>query len=898
MVSIIGFVQTAYRKGVFVGFIYAMMTGAALAAYLSPEQFNAQSSMEIAATSRQTADLLQRHPDADILLFPEDRTQPIRIRHALPQCWIEKGPTDQFQGQAQPGEFYVFQIGVFAARKPVTDIQVRYTDLQGPAGRIISTETIRCFNLGGTDWLGRSFQKRISVAQGQVQALWFGVQIPQHLPSGPYHGKLVIQANPSSARIPIELTVTVSGEALSDSGDADLWRHARLRWLDSSLGLDTEVTKPYTPLEVTENTISCLGRQIVLGQTGLPRRLATLFSHTDSALGTQGTDLLTGPVELKIETDQGIVPWQDGTPEIIRQEAGEVQWQSQSTGPGFDLTVQAHMEYDGHVSYRMTVKARRAASVRDIRLEIPLQRTVAKYMMGMGHKGGLCPPDFQWKWDRAKHQDSLWVGDVHAGLQCKLKGPDYARPLVNIYYRYKPLKLPDAWYNAGRGGCSLSQVNDDTVRVQAFSGPRRLAAGQSLHFEVDLLLTPVRPLDTRAHWRNRYYHNGDGASLPTWLGAARQGGAQIVNIHHGNDLNPFINYPFHEQTVTDLTTYLESVHQAGLKGKIYYTVRELTNHMTELWALRSLGDEVFIAGAGNTERTIINPKGADPWLQTHLGTDYVPAWRHTFRSGQYQGHVDAAIVTNGMSRWHNYYVEGLQWLVQNTAMDGIYIDDVAYDRKVMQRVRKVLDRNRPECLIDVHSWNHFNGRAGFASCANLYMEHFPYIDSIWFGEGFNYNESPDYWLVEISGIPFGLMGQMLQGGGNPWRGMIYGMSTRLPWSGNPTAIWQFWDQFEIQDKQMIGYWSEDCPVRTDHDDVLATVYRGEQRSLVSVASWAKKTVQYRLVIDWDTLGLDRTQTSLYAPSIPDFQSAKTWGIDDAIDIEPGRGWLLVLDTQD
>ena len=190
--------------------------------------------------------------------------------------------------------------------------------------------------------------------------------------------------------------------------------------------------------------------------------------------------------------------------------------------------------------------------------------------------------------------------------------------------------------------------------------------------------------------------------------AAKEGVANIINIHHGNDLNPFINYPFQEQTVKDLAAYIDSVHGAGLMAKIYYTVREITNHMTELWALRSLGDEVFMAGAGNDERTIINPKGADPWLQEHLRTNYVPAWRHAFSSGKYQGHVDAAIVTNGMSRWHNYYIEGLQWLLKNLAIDGIYIDDVAYDRKVMQRVRKVFDRNRPGCLIDVHSWNHFN----------------------------------------------------------------------------------------------------------------------------------------------------------------------------------------------
>ena len=70
-------------------------------------------------------------------------------------------------------------------------------------------------------------------------------------------------------------------------------------------------------------------------------------------------------------------------------------------------------------------------------------------------------------------------------------------------------------------------------------------------------------------------------------------------------------------------------------------------------------------------------------------------------------------------------------------------------------------------MIDLHSWNHFDPTAGYACCLNLYMEHLPYIDRIWIGEGRDYNTPPDYWLVEISGIPFGVMGEMLERGAIP-----------------------------------------------------------------------------------------------------------------------------------
>jgi len=200
-------------------------------------------------------------------------------------------------------------------------------------------------------------------------------------------------------------------------------------------------------------------------------------------------------------------------------------------------------------------------------------------------------------------------------------------------------------------------------------------------------------------------------------------------------------------------------------------------------------------------------------------------------------------------------------------------------------------------LIDFHSGNNFHPQYGLSNCANQYMEHFPYIDSLWFGEGFDYNESPDYWLVEISGIPFGLFGEMLEGGGNPWRGMIYGMTNRLGWGGDPGNIWKIWDEFGIQHAQMIGYWDPSCPVKTDRSDVLATVYRRNGKSLVSLASWAKEPVQCRLMIDWERLGLNQRKARLFAPEIPNFQPSTVFQSQGAIPIEPGRGWLLIIDSR-
>jgi hypothetical protein len=283
------------------------------------------------------------------------------------------------------------------------------------------------------------------------------------------------------------------------------------------------------------------------------------------------------------------------------------------------------------------------------------------------------------------------------------------------------------------------------------------------------------------------------------------------------------------------------------------------------------------------------PGGGPSWLQEHLGGGYIAGWLVPELQ-------DAAIINSGVSRWHNYYVEGLDWLVRNVGIDGLYIDDVAFDRLTMKRVRKVLDRGRPGALIDLHSANQFNPRDGFANSANLYLEHFPYLDRLWFGEYFDYGSGPDFWLTELSGIPFGLMGEMLQDNGNPWRGMVFGMTQRLPWAGDPSPLWRAWDAFGMEGTRMVGYWVGSNPIKTGRTDVLATTYVKAGKAMVALGSWAPQPVDVALAIDWGALGIDPASARITAPGIESFQPARTFRPGEPIPVEPGKGWLLVIDA--
>jgi hypothetical protein len=149
-------------------------------------------------------------------------------------------------------------------------------------------------------------------------------------------------------------------------------------------------------------------------------------------------------------------------------------------------------------------------------------------------------------------------------------------------------------------------------------------------------------------------------------------------------------------------------------------------------------------------------------------------------------------------------------------------------------------------------------------------------------------------MVEVSGIPFGHLGEMLEGGGNPWRGMIYGMSNRLSWGGNPSALWKLWDTFGIKDSEMLGYWNPKCPVKTDNPDVLVTAYVKKDKILFAIASWSETPVDIQLLIDWQSIGLDPKTATLVQPAIENLQDESIYSLDAKLHIDPLKGCLLIL----
>lgn len=839
--------------------------------FQSIDAFNSFYPMEVIATKKETGDLIKKYRSNGFLIFPEDRLNSIRMTKDLPQRWIELRPQNRYSGTAKRGENFAFQLGIYAL-KYIQDLKITFSALKSPNGGTIPASALFCINTVGTTYDAKPLTKTVNVLQGEIQALWCGVDVPESALPSTYTGTATISVAGLAPKI-ILISIKVDNKILKDGGVSEPYKMTRLGWLNSTMAQQNTVIAPYIPLAVNGDTVSLLGRKVEVNSDGFPKQIQTYFTPEMTDYKTTPNNLLTEGIHFHFLNAAGKkINLKSQGVKFTKKEAGTVQWTAVSSNDSLQMNVTASMEFDGFIAYTVKVKALQNVSLKDIIMHIPFKKDYAKYMMGLGQKGGGRLENFEWKWDVAhKNQDGAWVGNVNGGLQYSLRDEKYVRPLNTNFYLQKPLILPSSWGNDNKGGIKIAD-DGKAVLVNNYSGERNLKKGEELYYNFTLLITPFHTINTDFQWATRFYH----AYKP--IDTIKAAGATLINIHHATAINPYINYPF--IAWKKMKAYDDSAHAVGLKVKIYNTIRELSNHAYETFALRSLGHEIYSPGKG----------GGFSWLQEHIGDDYIPAW--------FVPEIkDAAIINSGMNRWHNYYVEGMNWLTQNVGIDGIYLDDVAFDRVTMKRVKRVLTKNGHPGIIDLHSANQYNKNDGFNNSANLYMEHFPYLNRLWFGEYFDYEKNdPAFFLTEVSGIPFGLMGEMLQGGGNKWRGMVYGMTNRMPWSdgADPRPIWKAWDNFGMMGTKMIGYWVDDNPVKTDKAKVIATVYKKAGAVMVAVASWENADTDFKLTVDWKKLGIDPAKAVITAPEIKSFQPGKTFGLNDRIPVEKGKGWLLVI----
>jgi hypothetical protein len=851
-------------------------------AFESKSNYHSFYPMEIPVNQAELTELLGKNQHLEFLIFPENRNYPARMIETIPYRWYKKGANSSFEGVALKNEIYSWQLGIFAPFKELNDLKLTFYDLKNEKGDILPSRIFKCINREGKDHLGNIFDKNVSVPKGEVRAMWVVSDILKDQAPGTYRGKVFVSAN-GTRSYAVAVTLLIEDKIAENRGYETPQNQSRLNWLNSDIGIDDEVVAPYTPVRLTGRTVAVFGRKLTFNKSGFPAKITSSFTGSNHSIDGPEKDILSNPIHLDLIQNGKKIKFSSKEPEVILKASGAVAWKTVLTSEVIDIFIKAKMECDGYINYETKIKAKKEIDLDDVQLVLPYHKPTAKYLMGMGKQGGFTPEKLEWKWNQEYANNMIWLGDVNAGLQLKLKHliPDWKLASFEKVGPYRD------WSNEGKGGCNIISSEKETV-VSAFVGAKRLKKNDEVVLNFGLLITPFKILDDK-HWNERYYHADNNPVT------AAKNGATIMNIHHANVYNPFINYPF--LSGDTLKSIIDKANKLNIRTKLYYTVRELSTNACELWALRHLDDEIFsrtnsLALADASQKRDPNSiygMTGHSWLFEHLRINYDPAWHDPSVGAD----GDMAIRTQGLSRWHNYYIEGLNFLTREYGVRGLYLDGVGYDREIMKRIRKTMDRAADSCLMDFHSGNAFEPAYGLNSPANDCMEVFPYVNSLWLGEGYDYNSKPDYWLTEISGIPLGLYGEMLQACGNPWRGMVYGMSTRYYGGCKPMNMWKLWDYFGMSGSEYIGYWDEAIPLKTGNSEILASVYLKKNKIMIALGSWAKTDQTISLDIDWKKIGMNPENVKIEIPNIDGLQKEGSADLKDVI-VSASQGLIIII----
>jgi hypothetical protein len=419
--------------------------------------------MEIIPATGEKEQYLKQHT-AEYLVFPESRDNPIRMRAEIPLKWIRKDPGTPFEGTALQNEYFAFQLGLYAVKQDIKNVKFQFSELK-KGDQIIPATSFTCFNTEGIDPYGNAFTIRSDVKKSTVQAYWIGLDIGSQVLPGTYSGiMMVIPENSDKTEVPIRMRI--NDEVLIDRGDSEPWRHSRIRWLNSTLGLDPEPVTPYTPIRCgAQNDFHLLEKDIVLSDQGFP-----------TSIKVRGTEILKRPISCIPRTSSGRIQSEIKTFKLDHQASGGIEGHAESFSDEIKIVNTVRLESDGYLNFQIRLEALKNIRLSDFSLEIPFSDSIAQYIMGMGLPGTKVPDSHRTSWEGP--QDSFWIGNTHGGLHCELRGSGYHGPLLSLY---RP-SFPDSWYNGGKGFMEIKKL-DGEVLAFIQSGERNLSPGEEIEFE-------------------------------------------------------------------------------------------------------------------------------------------------------------------------------------------------------------------------------------------------------------------------------------------------------------------------------------------------------------------------------------------------------------------------------
>jgi len=661
-------------------------------------------------------------------------------------------------------------------------------------------------------------------------------------------------------------------------------RRADLRkpeWVHTREGYSDKVLPPWTPVQAETKPggtveVRVWGRRYVFGPTPFPSRIET-----------RGAEILNSPIALAGRADGRGIAWRNGRVRLLESSKTAASIEQTLENDRATVRVNTKIEYDGFMTFECEVKAKRAISLDELKLEIPLQTRHAR--LCYGHSVFPWNPKIPMKsfYSGALRGDQafcfspiIWLGDDDLGLAW------YAESDEDWRYaeEFKAIEI-------------FPSGETTTFRANLVNVATKLAGGEALHYKFALQATPVKPL-LRDSWDLRIVRQepyGLALDLPdrTVGGKPEAQFLAELGVRHlfttVCDLWPY-PLPVHERYSRLLHRLNDQVHAHGFK--IYgYQIHERFPVLAPEWdinglrmAQRPLSQYIPTTTPWDARPGPVGVKyGADS-----QGTQYFCAKSKALQDAYIHAlarrldeYGDDGVYLDGTPRPASCTndLHGCGYRTKDGAIRPTY--PVFANREFMRRIYTVVKQRKPEGVVDVHSSFMYNP----ASLA--------YADVMWTGEQWwhfkSTGRSPGYisgafplekFRTEFTGRQIGVAAETLHYRLGSYMkvaaiSLLHDVPVRPSMAFSSfggrggskpnemsdyfkvmTKLWKMRDQFGAKEAEKLFYWNNQDYVRVSPEKCYATLLKHPKNGVLAFISNLRRdkqgvTVEFSL----DKLGL-------------------------------------------
>ncbi|OGV40264.1 MAG: hypothetical protein A2020_15615 [Lentisphaerae bacterium GWF2_45_14] len=156
-------------------------------------------------------------------------------------------------------------------------------------------------------------------------------------------------------------------------------------WMNNNIGKGKEILKPFIPLSIKVNAISCWGRRYILAGSGLPEQIIS-----------QNENVLTAPIAFTCMKDGSVHYGRNGELKFSRISEESISFTGETLFPAFKIIANGKIEYDGTVFYDFEIVPESDFVLPQISFRIPFRNLKYFHNSGMGVANDLwisCYPE-------------------------------------------------------------------------------------------------------------------------------------------------------------------------------------------------------------------------------------------------------------------------------------------------------------------------------------------------------------------------------------------------------------------------------------------------------------------------------------------------------------------------